>query len=328
MRKDLNNIPDIDKDVAVFDRARTKELTDFLLGENSSGNKPALVVCEGGNTAALDKNTSNHTTPFALQMLSEDMQRVIHFNHTAKLPEGSFIFRHAVPMSSEVIAEGSSLERGNPGPSPDYTPNRRRFMLRGLLGGLGIAGSLAPSSLSGCKKETPSEPVASSGDTVESQEAKEMRIRAEIQALLQNSGENVDDDPMLNLTAPITSMLEYTIVTGERRTVKMKFAKTRTLLLLLLLAFSTSWASTIQWSMKSPMPTGRDAMGIGVLDGKIYTISGRQGRNEREVEVYDPSDDSWEVLPDIPWDTFWPFERSIRNAGTAVVNGSIYLFSL
>ena len=92
------------------------------------------------------------------------------------------------------------------GPTGNYTPNRRQFMLRGLLGGLGIAGSLALPVLPGCKKEEPSQPVARSGGTVESQE-EEMRIKAEIQALLQNLGGNVDDDPMLNLAGPITHML-------------------------------------------------------------------------------------------------------------------------
>ena len=101
-----------------------------------------------------------------------------------------------------------------------------------------------------------------------------------------------------------------------------------TVLINLLFVFSVASGSTIQWSMKAPMPTGRDAMGIGVVDGKIYAISGRQGRNEREVEVYDPNSDSWNVLPDIPSEIFWPFERAIRNSGTAVVDDSIYLFSL
>ena len=108
----------------------------------------------------------------------------------------------------------------------------------------------------------------------------------------------------------------------------MSLARTRVVLLQLLLSSSISSASTIQWSAKAPMPTGRDAIGIGVADGKIYTMSGRQGRNGCEVEVYDPNEDRWEVLPDIPWGTFWPFKRAIRNAGTAVIDDSIYLFSL
>ena len=108
----------------------------------------------------------------------------------------------------------------------------------------------------------------------------------------------------------------------------MTFTAKSTVLINLLLVFSVASGSTIQWSMKAPMPTGRDAMGIGVVEGKIYVISGRQGRNGREVEVYDPNSDSWDVLPDIPLDTFWPFEKAIRNSGTAVVDDSIYFFSL
>ncbi|HUV64478.1 MAG TPA: hypothetical protein VMW24_11315, partial [Sedimentisphaerales bacterium] len=52
-----------------------------------------------------------------------------------------------------------------------------------------------------------SQSAVSPSITSESQEAKESRIKAQIQALLQNSGENVDDDPMLNLAGPITHML-------------------------------------------------------------------------------------------------------------------------
>jgi len=78
--------------------------------------------------------------------------------------------------------------------------SRRQF----ILGGIGVIGSLV---LPGCKKTTPSKPAASSSVTAESQEAKEKRIKAEMQALVRNLGEGASDDPQLNLTAPITRLL-------------------------------------------------------------------------------------------------------------------------
>jgi hypothetical protein len=62
--------------------------------------------------------------------------------------------------------------------------------------------------LRGCKKSAPSSQSAVSPSiTSESQEAKEDRIKAKIQALLRNLGEGASDDPQLNLAAPITHML-------------------------------------------------------------------------------------------------------------------------
>ena len=78
--------------------------------------------------------------------------------------------------------------------------SRRQF----ILVAIGIIGSLI---LPGCKKDTPSKPTNSSSVTAESQAAKEARIKAQIQALLESTAENVDNDPMLNLTGPITHML-------------------------------------------------------------------------------------------------------------------------
>jgi hypothetical protein len=79
------------------------------------------------------------------------------------------------------------------GPAGNYTPNRRQF----VLGVLGAAGSLVLPGLPGCKREAIPQLDA----------REESRIKAEIQALLQSSGENVDDDPMLNIAGPITHML-------------------------------------------------------------------------------------------------------------------------
>jgi len=104
--------------------------------------------------------------------------------------------------AASAVAEKTTTPQTPPGPGGNYTPiNRRQF----ILGAAGVVGSLV---LPGCKKSAPSSQSAVSPSiTSESQEAKESRIKAQIQALLQNSGENVDDDPMLNLAGSITHML-------------------------------------------------------------------------------------------------------------------------
>jgi len=88
------------------------------------------------------------------------------------------------------------------GPGGNYTPiNRRQF----ILGAAGVVGSLV---LPGCKKSAPSSQLAVSPSiTSESQEAKESRIKAQIQALVRDLGEGASYDPQLNFTGAITHRL-------------------------------------------------------------------------------------------------------------------------
>lgn len=57
--------------------------------------------------------------------------------------------------------------------------------------------------------------------------------------------------------------------------------------------------STNKWETRSPMPTGRNHMAAGVVNGKIYVIGGRVGSvfvvasATDIVEEYDPATDTW-----------------------------------
>jgi N-acetylneuraminic acid mutarotase len=57
--------------------------------------------------------------------------------------------------------------------------------------------------------------------------------------------------------------------------------------------------STNKWESRSPMPTGRNHMAVGVVNGKIYVIGGRVGSvfvvasATDIVEEYDPATDHW-----------------------------------
>jgi N-acetylneuraminic acid mutarotase len=57
------------------------------------------------------------------------------------------------------------------------------------------------------------------------------------------------------------------------------------------------------WRVLAPMKAGRGAVGVAVLDGKLYAIGGRSPDNARTVdthEVYDPATNSWKDLAPLP----------------------------
>ncbi|MDP2940095.1 MAG: MBL fold metallo-hydrolase [Candidatus Omnitrophota bacterium] len=114
IRHDLLEHAKIGQDETIFDKSRVTELNEWLFKPNSSGNRPSIVIYEGGTAAPSGENTTNHTTPSDLQKLPEDLQRTIWVNHTAQLPklqEGNkFIFNQAIPMSTLAVNfEGSLL---------------------------------------------------------------------------------------------------------------------------------------------------------------------------------------------------------------------------
>jgi N-acetylneuraminic acid mutarotase len=67
-------------------------------------------------------------------------------------------------------------------------------------------------------------------------------------------------------------------------------------------AFSSAGIVEDSWTSKAPMPTARFALGVAVVNGKIYAIGGRDssfdlvGNNER----YDPESNTWETLAPMP----------------------------
>jgi murein DD-endopeptidase MepM/ murein hydrolase activator NlpD len=75
---------------------------------------------------------------------------------------------------------------------------------------------------------------------------------------------------------------------------------------------------TINWTYKSPIPKARYAMGIAVLDGKIYSIGGFGGGSDYQNDtfVYDPATDIWMVKSPMP--------TTREYLGAAVVDGKIY----
>jgi N-acetylneuraminic acid mutarotase len=64
--------------------------------------------------------------------------------------------------------------------------------------------------------------------------------------------------------------------------------------------------ATDKWSApRSRMPTARSALGYGVVNGRIYVAGGEYQDPHmmatfREVEAYDPSTNSWSIMPPMP----------------------------
>jgi len=72
-----------------------------------------------------------------------------------------------------------------------------------------------------------------------------------------------------------------------------------------------------KWSKKADMPTARDGLFIGSVNGKIYAIGGEnRGTFFSIVEEYDPVTDTWTKKADMP--------LAKRYGSASVVNGKIY----
>ena len=98
--------------------------------------------------------------------------------------------------------------------------------------------------------------------------------------------------------------------------------------LFLLLFFQSSLVCGIEnqgcgsWTSKSPMPTARDHLAIGVVNGKINAIGGRihgnYGKNLNVNEMYNPASDKWEDNS--------PLLTKRSGIAAAVIDKKIYIF--
>ena len=55
------------------------------------------------------------------------------------------------------------------------------------------------------------------------------------------------------------------------------------------------------WTERAPLPTARGGLAVTTLQGKVYAVSGYDGRrNPAAVEVYDPARDQWTAAAPLP----------------------------
>ncbi len=70
------------------------------------------------------------------------------------------------------------------------------------------------------------------------------------------------------------------------------------------------------WKTMAPMPTPREYFGTAVVDGKIYTIGGYDGKITNVTEVYDPATNQWTTKASMPTPRY--------QFAAAVYQGKIY----
>jgi N-acetylneuraminic acid mutarotase len=89
-------------------------------------------------------------------------------------------------------------------------------------------------------------------------------------------------------------------------------------LLLLLAAISAYGQNSGTWVPLAPLPTARQELATGALNGKVYVIGGYDvdRRSTAIVEVYDPATNTWSRAHDIP--------RGSNHNAAAVAAGKLY----
>jgi hypothetical protein len=74
---------------------------------------------------------------------------------------------------------------------------------------------------------------------------------------------------------------------------------------------------TNRCTTKAQLPTPRDSLGVGVVNGVLYAVGGQNGSGSlTTVEAYDPVTDSWTVKAPLP--------APREGLGVGVVNGVLY----
>jgi len=80
--------------------------------------------------------------------------------------------------------------------------------------------------------------------------------------------------------------------------------------------------ATNTWTEMTPMPTGRRAMSVGVIDGKAQVAGGELSQNStsgvfEQNEEYDPATNTWRPLTNMP--------SPKHGAAATTINGTLYI---
>lgn len=82
--------------------------------------------------------------------------------------------------------------------------------------------------------------------------------------------------------------------------------------------FSRYVVAADRWEELPPMPVGRGAMAVGVIDGRIILAGGATGQRElSRVDAYDLKTGRWSRLADMP--------TARQHVGAATVDGKLYV---
>lgn len=72
-----------------------------------------------------------------------------------------------------------------------------------------------------------------------------------------------------------------------------------------------------RWAMRAPVPTARQNFGMAAYDHQIYLIGGETSQPSNLVERYQPAENTWQTLADLP--------EALTEIGAAVIGGKIYV---
>jgi N-acetylneuraminic acid mutarotase len=90
------------------------------------------------------------------------------------------------------------------------------------------------------------------------------------------------------------------------------------LFLLAAILIASRVSASGSWTTKAPMPTARGALGIGVVNGKLYAVGGFNNASLAltKVEAYDSVTDTWSTVA--------PLATPRNSTGVGVINGTLY----
>ena len=98
------------------------------------------------------------------------------------------------------------------------------------------------------------------------------------------------------------------------------FGTTLSVTCILFMALPQLFAQGGTWATKTPMPTAREHLSTGVVNGVVYAVGGYNGTVLTTVEAYDPVSDSWITKTPLP--TLRAYESiSVVNSILYVVGG-------
>jgi len=84
----------------------------------------------------------------------------------------------------------------------------------------------------------------------------------------------------------------------------------------LALAIGTHAQAQGVWETRAPMPTGREVVAVGVVNGVLYAIGGNGNPQLQTVEAYDPGTNTWTTKAPMP--------TPRMGLGVGLVNGVLY----
>lgn len=109
---DLFERTDYKRGEMLMSEERVAEIRDALFKENNNGKKPTVVFEVGYGNRTKVEDTTNHTSPFDLDIYAKEAGVLIYTNHSPSLPEKIENLNQAKPFTTVDIINGFALTVG------------------------------------------------------------------------------------------------------------------------------------------------------------------------------------------------------------------------